>query len=81
LKQLLHLQIKKVEKFIDKVNAAERFSLKGTWQECLKKLKLIKDNRPTNAAMHLFSKEDLLVNVHIGRFRSPTLIVDDRLLR
>jgi ATP-dependent DNA helicase RecG len=75
------LDIGKVQRFIEKVNEAERFFLKGTWQECLKKLKLIQEEKPTNASMLLFSKEDLLVNVHAGRFKTPSYIIDDKLIR
>jgi ATP-dependent DNA helicase RecG len=77
-----NLDIGKVQNFIDKVNDSKRFTLKGSWQDCLKKLKLIKDdNKPTNASMLLFAKDNPLLNVHIGRFRTPSLIVDDKMIR
>ena len=48
-----NLNENKVEIFIEKVNKGGRFNLKGTPLECLKKLRLIKGNVPTNAAMLL----------------------------
>jgi len=51
-------------------------------QEILRKLKLIRDDTPTRAALLLFGKdpEDYFASafLKIGRFRSPTHIVDDR---
>lgn len=41
---------------------------------------MFRDNVPTNAAMLLFSKRDLHYNVHIGRFKSPTLIIADKMI-
>jgi ATP-dependent DNA helicase RecG len=71
----------KVQKFIDKVNSAGRFSLDGNPFVCLKKLKFISDNTVTNAALLLFSKEEIAYNVHIGRLKTPTLIIDDRIIK
>ncbi len=67
--------------FIGKINAGGRFNLSGTSFECLKKLRMIKDKVPTNAAMMLFSKDELYNNVHVGRFKTPSLIIDDKMIR
>ena len=71
----------KVRKFINKVNEKNRFHLSGTPEEDLKKLKLIRDGKITNAAFLLFAKEDIPYNVHLGRFKTPSMIIDDRMLR
>lgn len=44
----------------------------------LQKLNYISQGLPTWAAMLLFAKEPLRHNIHIGRFKTPSLIVDDR---
>jgi len=47
----------------------------------LRKLKLIdRANRITNAAWLLFGKGDIGYNVHMGRFKTPSYIIDDRML-
>ena len=77
---LTSLDEEKIVLFIRAVNENNRFKISGSQEDCLRKLKLINDSRPTNAAMILFSKENLLYNVHIGRFKTPSLIVDDRMI-
>jgi ATP-dependent DNA helicase RecG len=74
------LNLDKVAHFIAKVNSAERFHLPGRPVEALKKLNFLKNNVPTNAAMILFSKENLLYNVHIGRFKTPSMIIADKMI-
>jgi ATP-dependent DNA helicase RecG len=64
------LDISLIKKFIEKVNRNGRFSLPTEPFEALKKLNMIKNSYPTNAAMILFSKQDLKYNVHIGRFKN-----------
>ncbi len=71
----------KILSFIEKVNSSGRFKLNGKPLECLKKLRLIKNNTPTNAAMLLFSKEELFYNIHIGRFKTQSHIIDDKMVR
>lgn len=44
------------------------------------KLHLLKDGVPVNAAMLLFSKSNLLYNVHIGHFKTPSLIIADNMV-
>lgn len=52
-----------------------------SWIDNLKKLKLISEEGITNVAYLLFAKEDVGYNVHIGRFKTPSFIVDDKMLR
>jgi len=71
----------KILNFIEKVNKSGRFKLIGTPYECLQKLRLLKNNIPTNAAMLMFSKNELFYNVHIGRFKTQSHIIDDKMVR
>ena len=76
------LDFNKVENFIQKVNNNGRFSLKENASEALRKLHLINnDEVPTNAAMLMFSKADLNFNVHAGRFKTPSMIINDKIFR
>ena len=74
------LDFDKIEQFILKVNQVRRFSLPLNHEEALKKLNMIQHNTPTNGAMILFSKQNLRYNVHIGRFKTPSLIIADKLI-
>jgi ATP-dependent DNA helicase RecG len=78
-KTIDELDFKKVEKFIERVNATGRFQLKGSILQSLEKLKLIKGKIITNAAWLLFAKESIGYNVHLGRFKDPSLIIDDKM--
>ena len=78
--EIADLNLQKVKVFIAKVNESGRFYLDGAPLDSLEKLRLIRDGKPTNAAMILFSKKDLRHNVHIGRFKSPSHIIDDRMI-
>ena len=49
------LDLEKIQHFIDRVNAAERFNLKGSPRECLEKLKYTSGDKVTNAAVLLFA--------------------------
>ena len=71
----------KVKKFIDKVNSTGRFELTGTWEENLEKLRLTNKGKITNAALLLFSKGDVIYNIHLGRFKTQSMIIDDKMLR
>ena len=71
----------KIENFIDRVNESGRFKLMGSPIECLSKLRLIKNDMPTNAAMLLFSREELFFNIHIGRYKTQSMIIDDKMIR
>ena len=75
------IDLEKVRKFINKVNEKGRFHLSGIPDEDLKKLKLINNEKVTNAALLLFAKEEIVYNVHLGRFKTPSMIIDDRMLR
>lgn len=70
-----------VERFIGKVNTGGRLNLNGsTWLDNLRKLKLLDGMQPTNAAYLLFGKENIGYNVHLGRFKTPSMIIDDKML-
>jgi ATP-dependent DNA helicase RecG len=75
------IDLAKVLKFTNKVNETGRFRLTGTPEEDLKKLKLMNGGKVSNAALLLFAKEDIIYNVHLGRFKTPSMIIDDRMLR
>ncbi|MGE5670679.1 MAG: RNA-binding domain-containing protein [Fibrobacterota bacterium] len=70
----------KIDEFIKKVNAKGRFKLDNDPLRALEKLCLIKNGVPSNAAMILFSKENLFYNVHIGRFKTLSYIIDDKMI-
>lgn len=75
------LDKEKIKLFITKVNESERFSLKGTELESLQKLNLIKNEQPVNAAKLFFAKDQTIYNIHIGRFKTPSMILDDKMIR
>ena len=73
------IDLKKADKFIQKVNTIGRFKLEGTTVENLEKLRLISNSKITNAAYLLFAKNDTSYNVHLGRFKTPSYIIDDKM--
>ncbi|MCL2100510.1 MAG: putative DNA binding domain-containing protein [Fibromonadales bacterium] len=75
------IDLRKVRNFIKRVNEKGRFHLSGKPEDDLKKLKLINNGKISNAALLLFAKEDVIYNVHLGRFKTPSKIIDDRMLR
>ena len=75
------LDSNRIEKFINRINEKGRIHLEGSNFEKLRKLNLIKDNLPTNAAMLLFAKEPLMYDVHAGRLKTPDMILDDKIIR
>ncbi|MFZ4402359.1 MAG: helix-turn-helix domain-containing protein [Bacteroidales bacterium] len=75
------IDLNKAEKFVQRVNMNGRFNLEGDILENLEKLRLISKNKVTNAAYLLFAKNDISYNVHLGRFKTPSLIIDDKMLR
>jgi len=80
-KSLDDLDLHKVTLFFEKVNARGRFKLGGSWLENPLKLKLVSvQGIITNAAWLLFAKENTGYNVHLGRFKTPSTIIDDRML-
>jgi ATP-dependent DNA helicase RecG len=74
------LNVEKISAFISRVNAVGRFRLPTDVVEALQKLRMLLNGVPTNAAMILFSRENLLYNVHIGRFKTPSLIIADKMI-
>ena len=74
------LDCTKITEFIEKVNSVKRFTLPSQPIKALTKLNMIHKNVPTNAAMLLFSKNNLRYNVHIGRFKTPSLIIADKMI-
>lgn len=73
-----------ISSFIEAANKLGRRPIpqQTTLEESLRKLELIKDGTPTRAALLLFGENpDSYFSsafLKIGRFRSPTIIVDDR---
>ena len=72
------LSIDKIDTFVEQVNQSGRFSLETSAFLALAKLKYIVDNKPSWAAMLLFAEEPLRHHIHIGRFKTPSMIIDDR---
>jgi ATP-dependent DNA helicase RecG len=69
----------KIERFVQQVNAGGRFALDAaTPMQALEKLNYIQQGQPTWAAMLLFAQEPLRHHIHIGRFKTPDMIIDDR---
>ncbi|MDR3189298.1 MAG: putative DNA binding domain-containing protein [Prevotellaceae bacterium] len=75
------IDFNKVARFISKVNSVGRFNLEGSPKECLEKLRLINKNTVSNAAALLFAKDGSAYNIHLGRFKTPSSIIDDKMLR
>lgn len=71
----------KIQTFLRRVTEGDRFRVEGDWQTVLGKLGYLKDGAPTHAAMLLFGKNDPPYALHIGRFKTPSTIIDDRMLR
>ena len=79
-KTINNLDKHKIQQFIDKVNKSGRFNLGNDWKKSLIKLKLISANTITNAALLLFGKEENQYNIHLGRFKTATTIIDDKII-
>jgi len=72
----------KLEKFFRKINQTGRYVLTGDLNTDLSKLNLIKsDGSLTQAAKLLFAKQMTLYSIHIGRFKTPSMIIDDKMLQ
>jgi len=78
--QINDLDLTKIKQFVLKVNQVKRFTLPLKPIEALRKLNMIQNDNPTNAAMILFSKQNLRYNFHIGRFKTPSMIIADKLV-
>jgi ATP-dependent DNA helicase RecG len=68
----------KIEHFIAQVNQSGRFTLDQSPLFALEKLKYIVNGRPTWASLLLFAENPLRQHIHIGRFKTPAVIIDDR---
>ena len=75
------LDTDKIDTFIKKVNETKRFRLVDDRVVNLVKLNLLKELKPTNASKLLFAKEQTLYNIHIGRFKTPSMIIDDKMIK
>ena len=53
------LDLSKITEFIARVNEVKRFSLPSDPGEAMKKLNMVRQNTPTNAAMILFAKQKI----------------------
>ena len=72
------LSTPKIKRFIQQVNDNGRFALESADIAALEKLHYIVNGHPTWAAMLLFAKEPIRHHIHIGRFKTPSMIIDDR---
>jgi len=82
---LENIDFKKVEDYINLANETGRRKIKENPSEVLKKLELVKNNKPTWAAILLFGKEPqrfiLQAKVHCGKFKfSKIEILDDMMI-
>ena len=69
----------KIQRFIRLVNQHGRFALdESDPLATLQKLSYLTNGKPTWAAVLLFAENPLRHNVHIGRFKTPSTIIDDR---
>ena len=75
------LSPRKMKAFLKRVREGGRFKGEGDWQVVLEKLGYLKNGVPTHAAMILFGKNDSPYQLHIGRFKTPSTIIDDRMIR
>lgn len=81
---LSDLNPERIRQFVLVVKEKRRLPIpdKASDEEILKKLELIRDKKPTRAALLLFGKSPnsffSSAFLKMGRFRSPTHIVDDR---
>ena len=72
------LSLDKIERFIEEVNRSGRFTLDSSPLLALEKLKFISNGGPTWSSLLLFATEPLRHHIHIGRFKTPEMIIDDR---
>ncbi len=72
------LSEKKMLGFLDEINNTGRFAINADPVSALKKLSLIKNNKPSIAAILLFAEIPERHHIRIGRFKSTSTIIDDR---
>lgn len=76
------LDFYKIERFLTRLKEKGRYRVTQDPTHDLKKLNLLKENnQPTNAARLLFAKEQTVYNIHLGRFKTPSMILDDKMIR
>lgn len=78
---LQQLSREKISRFLKRVKQGGRFKAEGEQSAVLEKLGYLKDGVPTHAARLLFGKNDPPYSLHIGRFKTPSTIIDDRMIR
>lgn len=78
---LVDLDRDKIRMFLGRVNKGGRFRVDGEWQAVLGKLGYLKEDRPTHAAILLFGRNDPPYALHVGRFKTASTIIDDRMIR
>jgi len=80
------LAVDKIRKYVQKANATGRRNYDENHEptQILEKIELLKEGKPTIAAVLLFGKEPHIkiqqATVHCGRFKETTIIVDDRMI-
>ncbi len=72
------LDVGKIGTFVETVNNLGRFNLDLDPLQALQKLKLVSQDFPTWASLLLFSKQPMRHHIHIGRFKTPVTIIDDK---
>ena len=73
------LSVVKIQRFLRLVNQHGRFAVDETAPlAALHKLHYLNNSQPTCAALLLFAEEPIRHNVHIGRCKTPDMIIDDR---
>ena len=83
---LADIDSEKVKKYVRRANASGRRKISEDENplEVLKKLELIKEGKPSWAAILLFRKEDRALlsqaAIHCGRFKEKTIVIDDRMI-
>ena len=65
--------------FNEKIKNSGRYKTSGDFQKDFEKLGLIKENKLTRACELLFGNHH--TNIHVGRFKSKTTIIDDIIIR
>lgn len=74
-----NLHTKLINKFFEQLSNAGRIKLQSDPILNMKQIGLIKKNKITFAALLLFGEHK--TNIHIGRFKTPDLIIDDILIK
>jgi ATP-dependent DNA helicase RecG len=77
---LVDLNTGKIQNFLARVKKEARFRIEEDWQTVFRKLGYLQGNNPTHAAMLLFGKKAPQYSIHIGRFKSGSTIIDDRMI-